>query len=268
MSDPSEKTKHVTVPVLVAIISMVAIIFTGVASIISAKITTNVQQKEKDEAIIQVKANAETDLEKAKKDEYERGYLDGISKANEDNSQKLADEYNRGYEDGRQSVSLPTKSHTEQTTNAPTSITAPDKKSVFLQDLDYFNQQSSDPNLMYFENFSGEWMNDSTNEVHSSGLIFSTYAGNIYREYLINGDYLKLKGVFALTFPSRTRNDKLTLYIYGDGKLLFTSKTHTSGVMPESIEVDVSGVNNLKCEVKVSGGSRTYCGFYDAELIP
>ena len=50
--------------------------------------------------------------------------------------------------------------------------------------------------------------------------------------------------------------------------MLFTSRTLTSGELPELIDVDITGVQQLKCEVKMNGDRDAKCGFYDAELIP
>lgn len=78
-----------------------------------------------------------------------------------------------------------------------------------------------------------------------------TYTGT----YLLNMKYSRLKGNVSL--DSRTKNSTFEIYlnIYGDDKLIYTSKVIASGSYPQDFNVDVSGVVQLRLEI--DGQSRS-----------
>jgi len=73
------------------------------------------------------------------------------------------------------------------------------------------------------------------------------------RDYLINGEYKKIKGTIFLGYNARSTNSKYLFRVWGDGKLLYTSENIIAGYLPQDFNVDISGVKVLKL-----GFERTY----------
>lgn len=97
-----------------------------------------------------------------------------------------------------------------------------------------------------------------------------TYQG--YRDYFVNGNYKKFTGIFALSHERRDNADaKWTLNVYGDGKLLYSSDPVYADVLPQTVNVNLSGVKMLRFETQVDvprdcDDSET--GLYNAYLVP
>lgn len=109
---------------------------------------------------------------------------------------------------------------------------------------------------------------DFSNVDYVNGMLFrfSTYTHNTISEdtdsahskivYPLNSQYRKLSGKIVLPksidgkniqWASETKS--VTVYFYGDGKLLHTANSVT-GSMPFNFDLDVSGVNSLEIKLK------------------
>ena len=71
------------------------------------------------------------------------------------------------------------------------------------------------------------------------------YDGN-WIVYKLGGGYKSLSGTVFLDYDARSTESIQHIEIYGDTDLLFTSIDFTAMVEPESFDIDVSGVNQLK----------------------
>lgn len=67
-------------------------------------------------------------------------------------------------------------------------------------------------------------------------------------EYVLNGGYTRIKGVFALPYTAKDHGTIGILKIYGDDQLLYTSPEMTKGVEPIQFDVDITGINRLRIE--------------------
>jgi len=99
---------------------------------------------------------------------------------------------------------------------------------------------------------------DNTGVIHHPAVLAGGegYSGT----YLLDTKYSRLKGNVSLDNDSKNTSAKMFLNIYGDDKLIYTSKVITSGVYPQDFDVDVSGVVKLRLEVTrgVTGGFYRY----------
>ena len=146
---------------------------------------------------------------------------------------------------------------------------APNKQpSVWLDEMDYSDERKTSAVIDRLGDNNNDTDNAGTK--HQHGLIYGTYIqsdsnSRLSRTYTLDQKYTKLTGVFALTNPFSSTDTKTMLKIYGDDRLLFASKEMTEGVMPEEVNVDVTGVTNLII-VFSGGGNNADLGFYDAGL--
>lgn len=105
---------------------------------------------------------------------------------------------------------------------------------------------------------------DNLSNKYTSGAVF--YCTNAKTqdensvEYSLNGKYKSIKGTVCVPYVDRKNTNEKVVKIYGDDKLLFTSKTLTAGSQPENIDLDLKGVAVLKIEIDGSGA----VGFFDA----
>lgn len=67
--------------------------------------------------------------------------------------------------------------------------------------------------------------------------------------YDIGGKYTTLSGIVGVCYNSRSKSYKGAVRIYGDGLMLFEAKGITSDIKSYPIEVDISGVTDLKVEI-------------------
>lgn len=110
---------------------------------------------------------------------------------------------------------------------------------VMLHELDYFNKEGYAFNLIYN-------VEDNLKNTYVVGI--ETRNGENSQTYYINDKYRKLKGRYILDYDYRDTDVESELKIYGDGELIYTSPVLTGGVRPIDIEVDISGVKELKVE--------------------
>lgn len=118
---------------------------------------------------------------------------------------------------------------------------------VWLSDLDYFSGTSDDK----FFTMNSE--QDNMGDTHHHVITW-----NFDRTYHLNGQYSKMTGTLYQIY--KLRSSAITpgssyLEIYGDGKLLYNVDfpEKITGFMPESFEIDLTGV--LELQVKFGGGS-------------
>jgi len=271
--EPSQRTIHVTIPVLIAIISAAALIFTGVSAIIAANITADVKNKEKQEEISQVKGNAEIELTQAKEEEYSRGYSDGVAKAHIDNSQKFLEEYNRGYSD------CETKMREEY---AQKLIDTDSQKYQEGYDAGYKDgtsgivEESSESNGTSLFSLipvnSGGWnpnegvAKDSLGNEYSETNSYLVANGESYAEYYINGEYNIITGKIA-AHESMREGAYAQLKIYtDDNQLIFTTPQITRKTELITIpKKKISGVKWIKFEL--SGSSSWADGYWISRML-
>lgn len=120
----------------------------------------------------------------------------------------------------------------------PTQGTSP---TILLKDLDYFFSNT----ILKFGSYK-----DNLGNVYSNGIVYDNGRGSNNTEYLLNGRYSKFNGKIILLYDERSSERNSVIFnIYGDNKLLYTSKEVKAGVMPQNFNIDVNGVTKLKIEV-------------------
>lgn len=130
----------------------------------------------------------------------------------------------------------------------PATVATP---SVMLNDLEYFTRTLSvDDNL-------SSYGRDNIGNTHSTVQYYG--GGNI--EYLLNGRYRRISGTVGLADRDKDTSYTKVLKIYGDNKLLYTSPEIKGGVVPDSFNIDITGVINLRIEV-----DGAWVCLYDAAL--
>jgi len=120
---------------------------------------------------------------------------------------------------------------------------------VKLSEMEYFTQEPPKLNFV-----TGEAQANTADYLQDCMVIYEyAYSSNAYtRDYLINNEYKKISGTVFLGFNSRATKSKWNFQIWGDGKLIYTSKLITGGSMPEKFNVDISGVKVLKIGFVIS----------------
>ena len=81
--------------------------------------------------------------------------------------------------------------------------------------------------------------------------LHSAASSTAWAVYTLNGQYDAVAGTYFLTQENKSTNKTETLNLYGDGELLYTA-TLTAGTEPIKFETDVSGVLELKVEIKTT----------------
>ena len=167
---------------------------------------------------------------------------------------------------------------------APVQTTQPSaSKSVDLDSLNYVTEQNENSNI-HFWDLNEKNENDRNCLVSNADVRYKKAlvmrvgepylpvdkgAYTIYRDYLLNGSYKRLTGDFALAQVSRNFNiGKMTMKVYGDGKLLYTSDPVYADVLPQKVDVDVSGVKMVRIAIETDFESECICyaGFYGPQL--
>lgn len=87
-----------------------------------------------------------------------------------------------------------------------------------------------------------------------------------YIQYDLEGKYNTLSGTALITLK-RAYNSDFNGYfqVYGDGKLIYTSKTMRVGVKPQNFTVDVTGIKKL--EIKTYSNSEYYMDIYISNFV-
>ncbi len=91
------------------------------------------------------------------------------------------------------------------------------------------------------------------------------YGSNDQFEYLLNMKYKKFKGILYIP-EGETKNGTVYLKIIADGRTIYTSPEMTKTSYPVSLDVDVTGYNDVKIEFNYNNYSPYACladaGFY------
>lgn len=108
----------------------------------------------------------------------------------------------------------------------------------YLDEFDYFSGTAE----RNFRTAASE--QDNTQRDHSHCI-----TNSFERTYLLNGQYSRLTGSLYQTYEDRSESfdSGSGLWIYGDGKLLYAKEfdEETTGLRPEAIDVDLTGVLEL-----------------------
>ena len=107
-----------------------------------------------------------------------------------------------------------------------------EKPAVWLQDLDYFTGRT-----LKVEPTDKDNLGNTRQEVITISGFDNTY--------LLNGQYSAISGTFFQRYKYRSNNATSSLYIYGDGELLYSAEI-TGGVKPIDFYVDLTGVLELR----------------------
>lgn len=130
---------------------------------------------------------------------------------------------------------------------------------VLIENLDYFTKDIS---LLALSD-SGK---DNVGNIHGSGMALDSDGGGEV-QYLLNAQYKRIKGTVGLAYGDRNATEESIFKIYGDGKLLFSSRPITAGNVPESFDVDITGVINLTLEASCNyNNGEPYVQLYDCGL--
>lgn len=120
----------------------------------------------------------------------------------------------------------------------------------YLDEFDYFSGTAE----RNFQTAASE--QDNTQRDHSHCI-----TDDFERTYLLNGQYSRLTGNLYQTYQDRSDSIRsgCGLWIYGDGKLLYTKEINeeTTGFRPETIDLDLTGVLELRV---VFVGRNNYLG--------
>ncbi len=144
-----------------------------------------------------------------------------------------------------------------------------DTANRYLADINYFNKRVEyrDAYINNVENFTA---NDGWE--YGLGVVFSiqrgSYSGatSFYFEqsYVINGDFDRFQGIFALSYNTRdSQYAEGSLVIYGDGEELYSSEEKMApGVLPQTIDIDVSGIKVIEFKVVNHKSAKMGDGMY------
>jgi len=106
--------------------------------------------------------------------------------------------------------------------------------------------------------FYGSEETDNDWEIDNNKFAFS-------RTYLLNSEYSKFEGIFALAYEDRDDNSALAnLIIYADGKEVYNGTTG-SGIEPKKINIDLTGV--LQLEIKMSSAGTVPSKSYTFAIV-
>ncbi|MDR1689438.1 MAG: NPCBM/NEW2 domain-containing protein [Clostridiales bacterium] len=143
----------------------------------------------------------------------------------------------------------------EKTSTLQLKVPAKNSEGTKLTGLDYFTKAGTDFKFK-------EQQQANTGDFYSDCFVYdlgnSVVQRSGTRDYLLNGEYKKISGTIFLTYESRAVGTVANFSIWGDGKLIYTSEDVKAGSMPQTFEVDISGVKILK----VGYGKSTFDGSY------
>ena len=145
-----------------------------------------------------------------------------------------------------------------------------DTPSIWLDDMDYFNFQSSQYGKQSDWWFLWDRVNgqDNTGSSYGHGLCYKMYGYTDmvqYTEYLLNSKYATFKGNFVLAYGSRSTTAVARLTILGDDNVLYQATVGAS-VLPQAFNINVSGVIKLKIQIETikSSSEQYYLGITNA----
>ena len=116
---------------------------------------------------------------------------------------------------------------------------------TWLVDLDYFalDQGNCEANF----SFDSGREKDNEGVTHKHTLVFEPGGSEIGGiTYLLDGKFSTFSGTIYLTADTKNTRGTMTVAFYGDGQLLYTSPTFTSGVRTATFSVDITDVSMLR----------------------
>lgn len=224
MSEPSKKTIHVTVPVLLAILSSVAVAFTGVATIFSAKITSSVNAIEKQSALTQLQEEVKVDAESAVNRARSEGYEEG---------------YEKGYHEGisvtaNYTTTLPKSNTTKRETTTKPNTTKNEVvylgEQIRAADLDHAKEVSSNSE----KNFTMGGV------VYTNGALLDMHSSVVY---FVNKKYTSFSGIVG--HVDGTGGESGIMKIYLDGKLREEFQV-SYDIIPKEFSYNIEKVTQIK----------------------
>lgn len=132
-----------------------------------------------------------------------------------------------------------------------------------IDDIDYLEKSRIE--------YTQERITDNQSNEHFGNYIFTTegtfYDGNI--SFQLDKKYKNFYGTSFISYNARGNNGEAYIKVYGDEKLLFQTKEMEIGYIPETFNVDVTGVSVLKIyfEPYSSMNEDTYAYLTDAYLV-
>jgi len=125
----------------------------------------------------------------------------------------------------------------------PSQPSAPTGNRVRLTSLDFLAEDGGLGGLGSW----GERDSRANNGVSQADAVLLTVFGRGgTRDYLLNNEFSSFTGTVFLEYESRSTRYSFTFSIWGDGELLHSVENVTAGFLPQSFNVDTSGVNVLR----------------------
>ena len=128
---------------------------------------------------------------------------------------------------------------------------------ILIENLDYFTK------TVKLKDLRDNGM-DNVGNIHGSGMSFGYADGEV--QYLLNAQYKRIKGTVGTAYSQRDDDESNSFKIYGDGKLLWSSKPITAGNVPENFDIDITGVINMTIETSRAGYGGHEVQLYDCGL--
>ena len=118
--------------------------------------------------------------------------------------------------------------------------------------------------------YDKEVMANSGNYVYDCLTSGGAGSAKIYNDYQLNKQYKNISGTIFVNWASRSSSSTVIIKFYGDGNLIYTSKTFAGETELTKFDVNLDGVNTLKIEIQRIGGqigsNHITAGFTEATL--
>lgn len=152
---------------------------------------------------------------------------------------------------------------TSQVTKNTSNNTILNTNGIDLTSLDYIGTNEVDN--LFFNSWEGSGTTTGSftlaGKKYKKGIGFDYYCTEPYIAYNLNKSYTRLTGYFGADDSAKSWQ-KMT--IYGDGRIIFESSKIETGGVPDYLDVDVTGVNQLK--IQFSSGFLSNTVFADPKL--
>ncbi len=130
---------------------------------------------------------------------------------------------------------------------------------AYINNLDYFDKYRD-----IYGNSNYNKVADNTGKMYSRAYCVGYEYG--FANYLINGSYTNFEGTCGVAYQERTNGDTKFFEVYGDGVLIYTSPVFTSGTMPSTFNIDVTGIKVLRINYPDGGGNCKIATIFDGKL--
>ncbi len=91
-------------------------------------------------------------------------------------------------------------------------------------------------------------------------------ASRYYVSYDLDGKYTTFSAVCSMAAERKGTSSSKYFEIYCDGVLVYTSRTMTDGVQPQSFTIDVTGVQTLRIQYPATKGENSIATVFDGRL--